>query len=261
MKKNILLCFLFVFSLAFFSCHTHKKYYRSKGSYKNTRFSSSGSSGWSEKNSASGGFEYVSGVQVKTGGVSANSGDQGNFMDGKTEDSLDKKIIYDASADLKIKKVDSANAQLKRIAEKYEGYAQSLGQRTSVIRIKSANLNAALADIAKIGKMRNKSVYGEDVTEQYFDLALRLDNYERTRLRYNELLAKAVGVNEILKVEKELERVTREIELLKGKLTFLQSQIDYSTITVYLNERKKLGILGYVFKGLYLGVRWLFVLN
>ena len=206
-------------------------------------------------------YDESSGGKIRMEDGVVTGGDKANFMDGQNEAGVDKKIVYNASCDLKIKKVDSTNAQLKRIAEKYNGYAQSLGPRTSVIRVKSASLNAALADIAKIGKQKNKSLYGNDVTEQYVDLALRLDNYERARIRYNELLAKASNVDEMLKVEKELERVNREIELLKGKINLLQNQIDYSTITVYLKEKKKLGILGYVFKGLYLGVKWLFVWN
>ncbi|MFH0892808.1 MAG: DUF4349 domain-containing protein [Bacteroidota bacterium] len=199
------------------------------------------------------------GVAGKMENADISGGDKANFMDGKKEDGIDKKIVYNASCDLKVKKVDTANAQLKRIAEKFDGYAQSLGPRTSVIRVKSANLNAAIAEIAKFGKQRNKSLYGNDVTEQYYDLALRLDNYERARIRYNELLAKASNVDEMLKVEKELERVNREIELLKGKLNLLKNQVDYSTITVYLTEKRKLGILGYIFKGMYVSVKWLFV--
>ena len=257
MKKSILFFLLTAVFLMCFSCHAHKKRYRM--SYMGGK-SNSASTGW-DYSGAAGAFEQSNEFLKFTGGVPANYGDDKNFMDGKTQEGIDKKIVYNAEADLKIKKVDTVNARLKRIAEKYDGYAQSLGPRTSVIRVKAAFLNTALDEVAKLGKMKNKSVYGDDVTAEFVDLALRLDNYERTRDRYKELLAKAVGVSEILKVEKELERVTREIELLKGKLELLKNQIDYSTITVYLKERRKLGVLGYLFKGIYLGIKWLFVMN
>ena len=251
MKKSALLILFLLLLFVVSSCYVapRKHRYRASRSY------------LPKFKATSGGFEKSSDLSLYTGGVPANIGDEGNFMDGKTEEGIDKKIVYDADADLRVKKADSANAKLKRIAEKYEGYAQTLGPRKSVIRVRASSLNAALAEIARLGKMQNKSVYGEDVTAEFFDLVLRLDNYERTRTRYSELLAKAVGVSEILKVEKELERVTREIELLKGKLELLKNQIDYSTITINLKERKKLGILGYLFKGVYLGVKWLFVMN
>ncbi len=34
---------------------------------------------------------------------------------------------------------------------------------------------------------------------------------------------------------------------------------DFSTIEIYLEQKEKLGILGYVFVGLYKGIEWLFV--
>ena len=62
-----------------------------------------------------------------------------------------------------------------------------------------------------------------------------------------------------LAVEKELERVNGDIESFEGKLNKLTHLADMATITVQLQEKDKLGPLGYVFVGLWKGVRWLFV--
>jgi hypothetical protein len=55
--------------------------------------------------------------------------------------------------------------------------------------------------------VKDKNIAGEDVTEEYRDLEIRLDSAEKTRQRYLELLNKAERVKEILKIEKELERL------------------------------------------------------
>jgi hypothetical protein len=168
-------------------------------------------------------------------------------------------VIYNGSLTLAVKNVDSVNANISRVAEKYEGYVLTLGSERSVIRVKSVFLSQAMRDIVPMGKLKNKSVYGEDVTEDYYDSKIRLENCTKARQRYLELLAKAENVEAALKVEKELERLNKEIDVLEGKLKRLAHLSEYSTITVTLRQKVKPGVLGYVFIGLYKGVKWLFV--
>lgn len=177
----------------------------------------------------------------------------------KQSQSNERKVIYNASLELQAKQVDSANANLMRIAHRYEGYVLRTGPEKASIRVRSEKLNNALDDIARLGKVRDRKVWGDDVTEEYADLEIRLDNFRKTRLRYLDLLQKANNVEETLKVEKELERLNREIDLIEGKMNRLSHLTDYSTIDVYYKSRPKPGILGYVFIGVYKGVKWLFV--
>jgi len=168
-------------------------------------------------------------------------------------------IIYDASVNLRVKNTDTTNVHLKEIAEKYDGYAMSMGNKRTEIRVKAEKLNNAINDISKIGKIRDKTIYGSDVTDEYFDYQIRLENAKKARQRYLELLSKAENVEATLKVEKELERLNGEIDTMEGKLNRLTHLSEFSTLTIYLQQRKKLGILGYVCVGLYESVRWLFI--
>lgn len=168
-------------------------------------------------------------------------------------------ILYNADVTLKVKNTDTTLSRLKSIAQKYDGYAMSLGNTYATIRVKASMLNQAIADVALLGKIEHKNIYGEDVTEEFYDANIRLENANKARARYLELLAKAENVEAALKVEKELERLNGEIDLLEGKLNRLKHLEEYSTISVNIHQKKKLGILGYVSVGLYKGVKWLFV--
>jgi hypothetical protein len=90
---------------------------------------------------------------------------------------------------------------------------------------------------------------------------LRLDNAEKTRLRYLALLERADNLNEILKLEKELSQLNAKIEILKGKIRRLSHQIEYSDIYVKTIKDNKPGPVSYVFVGVLEGVKWLFVRN
>jgi hypothetical protein len=171
----------------------------------------------------------------------------------------ERMIIYNATVNLTVKNIDSANAFLTNLSKTYEGYVIVIGNNRTEIRVKSSLLNNAITELNKVGKIESKTIYGRDVTEEYFDYEIRLDNAKKSRQRYLELLQKAENVETTLKVEKELERLNGEIDTLEGKLNRMSHLTEYSTININLEQKEKLGILGYVFVGLYKGISWLFI--
>lgn len=183
--------------------------------------------------------------------------DKGDYFESHTK----RKIVYDASMRLDVKNVDSALVAAREIAKKYEGYTQSIETSSTTIRIKNTRLNEAMYDLSKLGKIKWKNIKGDDVTDTYTDYQIRLDNAEKARTRYLELLNKATTVDEILKIEKELERLNENIDLIKGKMKRIDHLASFSTVTVYFQEKTKPGILGYPIIGLYKGIKWLFVRN
>ena len=84
----------------------------------------------------------------------------------------------------------------------------------------------------KLGDVLHREVTVEDVTAQYRDLAIRLKNAEAVRDRLAELLKKAQAVKDALEVERELARVTDDIERMKGRLKLLHELVQFSTITI-----------------------------
>ena len=170
-----------------------------------------------------------------------------------------KKMIYSAYFNLTVKNIDTANHHLTEIAKKYNGYVETVSTTRTVIRVKSQNINKAVADIEQLGKTTYKNLSVDNVSARYVDLQMRLDNALKSRNRYLELLKQAENVEAALKVEKELERLNLTIEQLKSQMNQIDKDSDMSKITVNLTQKKKLGPLGYVFKGVYLGVKWLFV--
>jgi len=174
---------------------------------------------------------------------------------------VQRMIVYNARVVLSVVNTDSAASALVRLAQKYEGFAVSASNNYVEIRVKSDRLQAALADVAALGKIKEKNVSANDVTGQYTDNLVRLDNAQKARQRYLELLAKAENVEAALKVEKELERLNGEIDLLQSHIKNTEHLVAYSTLEIHLEEKVKLGLLGYVFVGTYQAISWLFVRN
>lgn len=64
----------------------------------------------------------------------------------------------------------------------------------------------------------------------------RLENLQKQEKRLAEILGMAQTVDEVLSVEKELERVRGEIESLQGQINYIERSVAMSVITVRLTE-------------------------
>ncbi|MFT5617210.1 MAG: vacuolar-type H+-ATPase subunit D/Vma8 [Arenicella sp.] len=173
----------------------------------------------------------------------------------------DRLVIKNASITLVVKEVDNIYTKLEEISSTYEGYISSSSNSYATIRVKSESLESALEKVALLGKVKDKSIRTQDVTASYTDSKIRMENAEKARKRYLELLQKATKVSEILPLEKEIERLTGEIERMKGQLNLFDNQIAYSTINISWQKKTKPGPIGYVFVGLFKAVKVLFVRN
>ncbi|MGB9887774.1 MAG: DUF4349 domain-containing protein [Moorellales bacterium] len=82
----------------------------------------------------------------------------------------------------------------------------------------------------ELGEVKTQRVYSEDVTEDYIDLEARVKTLTAQKERLTELLERARTVEDILKVEKKLERVRAERESLSGKLNYLRHRVTYARV-------------------------------
>jgi hypothetical protein len=104
------------------------------------------------------------------------------------------------------------------------------------VRVPAARFNDTVSFIERVGEVVERQVRAQDVTEELRDLRTHLDNSEKLRQRFQELLAKATKVEDALKIEAELARVTEELDKTKGKLRALEAQVAMSSIRVDLNS-------------------------
>ncbi|UCC79919.1 MAG: DUF4349 domain-containing protein [Candidatus Zixiibacteriota bacterium] len=173
----------------------------------------------------------------------------------------ERMIVSSATIRLKSDEPDSVHNRVIEFALSCNGYILYSGEGRTTIRIPAACFKPIMSDIETLGKLLSKEITGKDVTEEYHDLQTRLDNAEKTRLRYLALLNTAKNLDEILRIERELERLNQAIEQLKGKIERLSHIVAYSSITVETTEPTRPGPVGYAFYGLYQGIKWLFVWN
>lgn len=141
-------------------------------------------------------------------------------------------LIYSAALRVVVPDVEAALKQAQALAGEYDGYMQELSGDRITLRVPAARFEEALARLESLGRVVQRDIKAQDVTEEYVDLQARLRNAERLRDRLLALLEKAENVQAILEVERELGRVNQEIERLTGQLNLLNSRAALSAVTI-----------------------------
>ena len=172
---------------------------------------------------------------------------------------LDRMVISSAFIRIESPISDTVHARVIDMAAKYNGYVLSSANGSTSIRIPAVGYRSAIKDVEMLGNVIDEKLNDEDITDDYKDLQTRLESAEKSRQRYLTLLDRANTVSEILSIEREIERLDKEIEMYKGRLGRLSHLVQYATITVTTVEEVRPGPVGYAFYGLYKGLKWLFV--
>lgn len=106
------------------------------------------------------------------------------------------------------------------------------------IRVPAALLDKAQADIVALAKRVDyQRVESTDVTEEYIDLEARLSNQKKVEVTFTNLLRKTNSVEEILKIETKLSEIRAQIESSIGRMKYLKTLSDFSTIYLTLYQK------------------------
>ncbi len=153
-----------------------------------------------------------------------------------------KMVDIEAHLSIEVKDVRTAAGQVRTLAQKSGAVVTNdvlsvsgnVARAEIALRVPTAGAGAFLDALERVGWVQSRQVTEKDVGKQFYDATIRLSNLEVARKRYEEILAQAKNVDEVLRVESELNRVRGEIEQLKGELRFLKDRAARATIFVSL---------------------------
>ncbi len=164
-------------------------------------------------------------------------------------ETFEKKIIRNGNLTIESDDLKSSRTRLDTLVSFYDGYISSETFNDQEDQI-SFNITCRIAadkfDLFLTGvesgpdKIISKTVNANDVTEQFYDIKIRLENERQVEKRYLELLDQARSVKDILDIEEKLGRVRQEIESKEGRLRYLEDRVNYSTLNIWIYQKKDL---------------------
>lgn len=154
-----------------------------------------------------------------------------------------KKIIKRYEYSYETETFDNAFGYLKQQIDAYDGYISSseiygTSSRTLYLtaRIPADVSEQFVEQLGNLGTVISQSQSAEDITLQYADTQSRIESLRTEQKRLLALLDKADTLEDIITLENRLTDVRYELENYESQRKLYDDLVDYSTITISLNE-------------------------
>jgi hypothetical protein len=178
----------------------------------------------------------------------------GNLAEARTDGNKtltvkDRKFIWTANLEYQVTNLDKATEEVQEWCKDHKAFVSNMQlvtdnyrmTNTVEIRVENDQFHALIKRFrgqAKFVQLFNIS--SQDVTEEYVDIESRLNTKRDVRDRYIEVLRNKAGtVKEILEAEEAIRVITEEIEVIEGRLRYLNDQVSYSTIRLTMYQTVK----------------------
>jgi hypothetical protein len=135
---------------------------------------------------------------------------------------------------LRVARQDDTAHQIEQIVRQLGGRLQQSAGRRLDVRVRVEHLARALTVIAAVGVEVSRRVDVRDLTPDYIDTLSRLRSAEQTLARLRTLRAGAPGVQDPLRVERDLQRWESDASQMQRALRDIRATVAEATIEVLL---------------------------
>ncbi len=151
----------------------------------------------------------------------------------------EKKLIKNANLIVEVEDLKSFNNNLHALVSQYSGYiaaerssyADFKNEVSVTIKVPTIRFEALLNELNnKASKTMERNISTQDVTGEMKDNKARLETKKETRLKYLEFLKQSKNINEVLKVQQEINVLQEQIESMSSTQNLLSHQTTFSTI-------------------------------
>lgn len=159
-------------------------------------------------------------------------------------DITDRMVVQTSYLSMQVKNVRETQSAILSQTKAYGGYMVNTDIQspmesptaTVVVRVPSPRLDEALAYFRGLAvKVVSESLTGEDVTDQYVDIEAQLETLNKTKQKFEVIMAQATEISDILNVQRELISLQSQIDSYKGQQQYLAKSAQTAKLTVYLS--------------------------
>lgn len=151
--------------------------------------------------------------------------------------STDRKQVTRYNIDFRVPDVQKAIDQAASTAESYGGYAESQNFNRDrgvngyvTVRVPEDNVSAFISNLEGEWRLESKSRNVDDVTDQYTELELELQNKRQELNRLEELVNQTDEVESLIKIQERMSELRSRIQYLENRLTDLDQRVEYTRI-------------------------------
>lgn len=161
--------------------------------------------------------------------------------------SIVKKIIKNGEMTVQVGDITKSQSQIQSIVKKNQAYIQKETFRNSdmrdemefTIRVPHQQFESLINSFSDgFGTVTAKNIYSDDVTEDYVDISIKLENKKIYLEKYRDMLKSAKSTSDMLEIQENIRTLEDEIDVSEGRLKFIDDRVKYSTLNLTLFKEK-----------------------
>lgn len=185
--------------------------------------------------------------EVPISSASAKSVNTKQNVSAPENSSIAKKIIKNGDLEIQVGDIKKAHQQVNQIVKNNNAYIQTERFNNTdtdekqffTIRVPHKNFDALINSFSNgIGSVLSKSIVSDDVTEEYTDVSIKLDNKKIYLEKYRDMLRSAKTTKDMLEIQENIRELEDEIDVSEGRLRFIDDRVNYSTLELMLYKEK-----------------------
>ena len=163
----------------------------------------------------------------------------------------DRKLIYTTQISIETLEYETFMSKLKALVTENGAYIETSSENgisydsdglryaTLTVRVPSDHRLVFESGVNALGNVTSTQQSVQDITLQYVDNESRIDALKTEESRLIELLKTAKKVEDIITIENRLSDVRYELESYESTKRTYDNSVDYSTVTISVNEVKR----------------------
>ncbi|MFF2909846.1 DUF4349 domain-containing protein [Paenibacillus sp. NPDC057934] len=158
---------------------------------------------------------------------------------------LNKKLIYRANLNMEVDNYAKAQTEVRNMVTLAQGYIIEFNENMSeyeqggtfIMKVPASGFSSFLSNLEKVKHAKlQRSIQGQDVSEEYVDLESRLKAKQMMEAQYSEFMKKATKPADLVAFANELGSIQEEIERIKGRMRYIDQNVSFSTVELRLYQ-------------------------
>jgi hypothetical protein len=158
---------------------------------------------------------------------------------------LNKKLIYKANLNMEVADYGAAQTEVRNMITLAGGYIIEFSENMSeyeqggtfILKVPASGFSSFLNNLEKVKHEKlQRSIQGQDVSEEYIDLESRLKAKQLMESQYIEFMKKATKSADLVAFANQLGAIQEQIEQIKGRMRYIDQNVSFSTIELRLYQ-------------------------
>lgn len=160
---------------------------------------------------------------------------------------ISKKIIKNGEMTVQVGDIKKAQTLINNIIKDNKAYIQkeeyhntdTEDQLNITVRVPHRSFDPLINSFSNgIGSVVSKKIDSDDVTEEYTNVSIKLDNKKIYLEKYRDMLKSAKTTKDMLEIQEKIRELEDEIDVSEGRLRFIDDRVNYSTLLLSIYKEK-----------------------